>query len=214
MAHVVSVSTGRTFEAEWAGRLRRTAIDKRPVAGPVQVGRTGLDGDEQADTKYHGGRDKAVYAFAREDLDGWEAVVGRPLRDGVFGENLTTRGIDVNASVIGERWRVGSALLEVCSVRIPCRVFAGWMDQPAWVRRCTEEARNGPYLRVLEPGVVRAGDEVDVVHRPEGSLSVSDVFRALTTRADLLPALLDLPGLEHDIVRRARRRLAAIPTAG
>ncbi|HWL98361.1 MAG TPA: MOSC domain-containing protein [Nocardioidaceae bacterium] len=213
-AYVHSVNHGRVFEAAWAGRLRRTAIDKRPVTQAVAVGELGVAGDEQADTKYHGGRDKAVYAFAREDLDRWEQLLGRSLHDGQFGENLTTAGIDVNDALVGERWRVGEALLEVCSVRIPCRVFANWLEEQGWVRRFTADARPGPYLRVVEPGLVAAGDPIAVEHRPTQQLTVSTVFRAMTTRPDLLPLLLEVPALEDDLADQARRRLRAEPTLG
>jgi MOSC domain-containing protein YiiM len=213
-AYVHSVSRGRVFEAAWAGRLRRTAIDKRPVTHAVAVGDLGVAGDEQADVKYHGGPDKAVYAFAREDLDRWEEVLGRSVHDGQFGENLTTSGIDVNEALVGERWRVGEALLEVCSVRIPCRVFANWLQERGWVRRFTAEARPGPYLRVVEPGLVAAGDPISVEHRPPHDLTVSTVFQAMTTRADLLPLLLEVPELEKDLADRARRQLRLKPTLG
>jgi MOSC domain-containing protein YiiM len=211
-AYVHSVNHGRVFEAAWAGRLRRTAIDKRPVTQVVSVGELGVAGDEQADTKYHGGRDKAVYAFAREDLDRWEQLLARSLHDGQFGENLTTAGIDVNDALVGERWRVGEALLEVCSVRIPCRVFANWLEEQGWVRRFTADARPGPYLRVVEPGLVAAGDHIAVEHEPTHQLTVSTVFRAMTTRPDLLPLLLEVPALEDDLADQARRRLRAEPT--
>jgi MOSC domain-containing protein YiiM len=213
-AQVRSVSTGRVVEAAWAGRLRRTAIDKRPSPAPVVVGDLGMVGDEQADVKYHGGPDKAVYAFAREDLDGWQRALGRRLHDGQFGENLTTVGLDVNEALVGERWRVGEALLEVCSVRIPCRVFAAWLRETGWVRRFTEEGRPGPYLRVVERGAVAAGDPIAVVHRPVHDVTVTTVFRALTTRPDLLPLLLEVPGLEDDLAHRAGRLLSAKPTVG
>jgi MOSC domain-containing protein YiiM len=213
-AYVHSVNHGRVFEAAWAGRLRRTAIDKRPVTRAVAVGELGVAGDEQADVKYHGGRDKAVYAFAREDLDRWEQVLGRSLHDGQFGENLTTSGIDVNEALVGERWRVGEALLEVCSVRIPCRVFANWLQEQGWVRRFTADARPGPYLRVVEPGLVAAGDPIAVEHRPRHELTVSVVFQAMTTRSDLLTLLLEVPELEDDLADQARRQLRAKPTLG
>jgi MOSC domain-containing protein YiiM len=213
-AYVCSVNHGKVFEAAWAGRLRRTAIDKRPVTHAVDVGELGVAGDEQADVKYHGGPDKAVYAFAREDLDRWEQVLGRSLHDGQFGENLTTSGIDVNHALVGERWRVGGALLEVCSVRIPCRVFANWLQEQGWVRRFTADARPGPYLRVVEPGLIAPGDPIEVEHRPTHELTVSTVFQAMTTRSDLLPLLLEVPQLEDDLADQARRQLRAKPTLG
>ena len=115
-------------EAAWAG-IGRTSIDKQPVAGPVLARRLGLDGDQVSDTRHHGGVDQAVYAFAREDLDCWAGELGQEIRDGQFGENLTTLGIDVNEAEVGERWRIGDALLEVASVRIPCNDFKCWMGR-------------------------------------------------------------------------------------
>src|SRR4051812_4756368 len=125
MGQVISVNVGTPVQQSWAG-IGRTSIDKQPVAGPVEADRLGLSGDQVSDTKHHGGPDQAVYAFAREDLDGWERELGREIRDGQFGENLTTRGLDVNEAEVGERWQVGTVLLEVSSVRIPCNDFKNW----------------------------------------------------------------------------------------
>lgn len=201
-ARVVAVNVGPARDEEWAGKLRRTAIDKRPVSGAVRVDVGGVEGDEIADLANHGGLEQAVYAYAREDLDHWAGELGGPIDDGMFGENLTTVGIDVNAALVGEQWQVGEPgtgpLLEVASVRIPCRVFANWLglrglDDTAFVKRFAHAGRPGPYLRVLEPGVVRAGDRLRVVDRPDHGLTVLRLFRALTTERDLLPELLDVP---------------------
>src|SRR6185312_14468971 len=104
MAQVISVNVGKVREASWVG-IGRTAMDKQPVPKVVPVTRLGLEGDQVGDTKFHGGPDQAVYAFAREDLDWWEGELGREIRDGQFAENLTTRGIDVNEAEVGERWQ-------------------------------------------------------------------------------------------------------------
>lgn len=212
MAHLLSVNTGLPRERDWAG-IGRTSIDKRPVAGPVQVHRLGLEGDQVSDTKHHGGVDQAVYAFAREDLDHWAAELGREIPDGHFGENLTTAGIDVNEAEVGERWRIGSALLEVCSVRIPCNDFKEWMghrgyDRTAWVKRFAAVGRPGPYLRVVTEGAVTAGDELSVVHRPGHGVTVSTMFRALTTDHALLPELLRVDGLVAEARERVERHVA------
>jgi MOSC domain-containing protein YiiM len=208
-ARVRSVNVGRPRERDWAG-IGRTSIEKHPVAGPVRVRRLGLDGDQVSDTKHHGGVDQAVYAFAREDLDAWAAELGAEIPNGQFGENLTTEGIDVNEAEVGERWLVGDAVLEVASVRIPCNDFKEWMgrcgyDQRAWVRRFAATNRPGPYLRVLTEGAVCAGDEITVVHRPGHGVTVSTMFRALTTEASLLPELLKVEGLVEEAQARAER---------
>jgi MOSC domain-containing protein YiiM len=199
MAQVISVNVGTPREADWAG-IGRTAIEKHAVAGVVPVTRTGVRGDQVGDTKYHGGIDQAVYAFAREDLDWWEGELGRKIRNGQFAENLTTLGIDVNEAEVGEQWRVGTSLLEVAMVRIPCNDFKNWQrlngyDERAWVKRFAAQGRPGPYLRVLEEGDVQAGDELVVVHRPGHGVTVSTMFRALTTERSLLPELAQVENL-------------------
>jgi MOSC domain-containing protein YiiM len=209
-ARVLSVNVGTPVHASWAGDLGRTAIDKKPVAGPVRAEALGLHGDQVAGTRDHGGVDQAVYAFAREDLDIWAARLGRDIPNGRFGENLTTVGIDLNEALVGERWRIGTAVFEVASVRIPCSVFKGWMgvsgyDATRWVKRFTAEGRPGPYLRVVEAGEIRAGDPLQVVHRPDHDVTVGLMFRALTTERSLLPRLLAAPALLPDARRQAER---------
>lgn len=191
---IASVNSGPVIEADWAGRMRRTAIDKRSAAGAVAVGFLGLDGDDQADREHHGGPDKAVYAYAREDLDAWQVRLGRALRDGAFGENLTTIGVDVTGAVIGEQWRVGSTLLEVTLPRTPCRVFQAWVGESQWVKSFTEEGRFGVYLRVLDEGRVRAADPVEIVHRPDHGITAAAGFAAgRTADVGLLERIVALP---------------------
>lgn len=198
-----SVSIGKPA-AEAGTRQERTAIRKRPVPGPVAATRLGLAGDGVGSPDVHGGADMAVYAFAREDLDRWEAELGVALPDGWFGENLTTVGIDVNAALVGERWQVGGALLEIAKVRIPCHTFQVRMAEAGaaptgWVARFTRDARPGAYLRVLREGPVCAGDAVEVVHRPGHGVTVSHMFRALTTDRARLPDLLVIDGLAASV---------------
>jgi MOSC domain-containing protein YiiM len=207
-----SVNVRTPQPREWA-EIGRTAIEKLPVTGPVRAGRLGLAGDQVGDTVHHGGVDQAVYAFAREDLDRWGERLGSPIRDGGFGENLTTSGYDINEAVVGERWRVGSALLEVASIRTPCNDFKAWMgtagfDNTAWVKRFTADARPGPYLRVVEEGELRAGDEVEVVDRPGHGVTVSHMFRALLTDRTLLPDLLVVDGLVEEARLKAEKYVA------
>lgn len=193
-----------------------TGIDKQPVAGPVLLrapgGRTaglgsGVVGDRIIDTRYHGGNDQAVYAYAREDYDWWERRLGRALPGGLFGDNLTTEGVDVNGALVGERWRTGEAILEAALPRIPCKTFAAKMGELQWVKRFTEEARPGAYLRVVRPGYVRAGDEITVVHRPEHDLSIAELFRALTTEPELLPKIVGIQEVPAGLRAKALKRL-------
>src|SRR5919205_1072755 len=120
VARVISVNVGTPREVDTGRRIVRTAIWKHPVEGRVPVRGVNLAGDDQADRSVHGGPDKAVYAYAAEDTEWWERELGRQLGPGTFGENLTVRGLDVTGALIGERWRIGTALLEVTAPRIPC----------------------------------------------------------------------------------------------
>lgn len=206
------MNLGRATPSDHTDWPAGTGIDKRPADGPVRVaapgpkgqGASGLAGDTVCDTRHHGGDDQAVYAYAREDLDVWERELGRELANGVFGENFTTSGIDVSGALVGERWRVGSELLlEVTSPRIPCRTFAGWLGERGWVKRFTRAAVPGAYLRVLEPGEVRSGDPVEIVHRPDHEVTVAFLFRAETTERELLPRVLAAGDALHPEAREA-----------
>ena len=203
---VLSVNVGRPRPNPWKP-VALTGIDKRPVGeavmvtapGPKGTGAVGLAGDRVYDVKHHGGPDQAVYAYAREDLDAWQGELGLPLGNGVFGENLTTAGTDVNGALIGERWRVGPD---------PCGTFQGWLARAGWIKQFTAAARPGAYLRVIEPGRVRAGDAVVIEHRPDHDVTVAVTFRALTTEPGLLPRLLAAAALPDDIKDLARKRTA------
>lgn len=193
---LLSVNVARPAPVSWQPQ-RATAINKRPVTGPVHAGALGLVGDQVGDTKHHGGVDQAVYVYAREDLDLWGERLGVHLQNGQFGENFTTQGIDVNAALLGERWRIGSAVFEVAEVRIPCNTFKNWLsdlglDNTAWVKRFTAECLPGPYLRVVQPGVVTAGEALTVISRPGHDITVATMFRAFTTDRSLLPRLLEV----------------------
>jgi MOSC domain-containing protein YiiM len=176
-------------------RPNRSGIDKRPVAGRVAVRELGLDGDVQVNKKHHGGEGQAVYAYAQEDADWWAAELGRDLPPGRFGENLRTAALDLTGAVLGERWRVGTALVEVTSPRIPCANFARFWDIPDLVKRFAAHGATGAYLRVLETGDIAAGDVVEVVHRPGHGVTAGVAFRALTTQKSRLPELA--AALEH-----------------
>ncbi|WP_367433687.1 MOSC domain-containing protein [Streptomyces celluloflavus] len=207
---LLSVNVGRPTPSEHTDSPAGTGIDKQPVDGPVAVaapgpkgvGASGLAGDAVVDTRHHGGDDQAVYAYAREDLDAWQRELGRELGNGVFGENLTTAGVEVNGALVGERWRIGDRLLlEVTSPRIPCRTFQGWLGEHGWIKRFTAAGAPGAYLRVLEPGEIRSGDTVEVVHSPDHDVTVALMFRALTTQRELLPRLLAVGDALHPEAR-------------
>ncbi|MCT9081699.1 MOSC domain-containing protein [Streptomyces fulvoviolaceus] len=216
---LLSLNLGRAQSVPYTDQPEGlTGIDKRPADGPVRVsapgpkgtGGSGLAGDQVCDRRHHGGNDQAVYAVAREDLDDWERELGRPLANGAFGENLTPLGVDVSGAQIGERWRIGAELvLEVTCGRIPCHTFQEHVGEKRWVKRFTERGAPGAYLRVIEPGEIRAGDPVEVVHRPDHDVTVALQFRAVTTERGLLPRLLAAGEALHPEALAAARKYAA-----
>jgi MOSC domain-containing protein YiiM len=195
-------------------RPARSGIDKRPVTGRVAVGTLGLDGDVQVNRRHHGGEGQAVYAYAQEDADWWSAELGRELPAGRFGENLRTTGLDLRTALLGDRWRIGTALFEVTAWRTPCANFARFWGVPDLVERFAAHGATGAYLRVLTPGDVGAGDAVEVVSRPTHGITVETAFRIVTTEKarlpELAPAVPFLPVRNRaKLAARIERRLAA-----
>jgi MOSC domain-containing protein YiiM len=218
---VLSVNVGRPRTFEFNGRQVRSAIWKSPVVGRVAARGVNLEGDDQADRKAHGGVDKGIYAYAIEDLRWWESELNRSLPVGQFGENLTTEGIDVNGALVGERWEVGTTLLEVSEPRVPCWRLGVRMDDKGFVRRFTEALRPGAYLRILSEGSVGAGDEIRVVERPDQGLSVRDVFRIYSRDRQEAGRLLAVPGMSESwkawataLLRRAGSGTTPAPDPG
>lgn len=210
-ARVISVNVAAP-RPDPGGADRVSGIDKRPVPhidvfapGPNYGDGSGVVGDVIGDVKHHGGAQKAVYAFAREELDFWWAELGREagprgahegcaheggdLADGesgadgafapgTFGENLTTVGLDLAALKINQRVRIGAAELEVSVVRQPCRTFAGWLDERGWVKKFSARGRCGSYFRVAVPGRITAGDAIHLLGDPDHDVTMEVAFRA------------------------------------
>jgi MOSC domain-containing protein YiiM len=190
-----AVSVGRPRLVEAGRRTVSTAIWKTPVDGRIAVRGVNLDGDDQADRSVHGGPDKAVYAYAVEETHAWEAELGRELGPAAFGENLTTEGIDVSGAVVGERWRIGTTLLEVVQPRLPCFKLAIRMDDPGFVKRFAQASRPGAYLRIIEEGHLGAGDAIEVEARPEHGVTVRLISDAMLRDPSLIPQVLTAPDL-------------------
>ena len=209
----VNIGAARPINA----KSGKSGIDKRPVTEPVSVrapgpkgdGGAGIVGDKICDKPNHGGNDQAIYAYAREDLDGWERELGRDLRSGMFGENLTTSGVDVTGAVIGECWHIGSAVLQVTCPRIPCVTFETWLQIPRWIKTFTQRAIPGAYLRILRPGQFRVNDPIRITDRPDHEVTIGLAFRAVTLEPDLLPLLLRAEAFPEADREQVRRRIAA-----
>ncbi len=220
---VLAVNVGAVRQVTWQGRTFTTGIWKSPVGGRVAVRGVNLIGDDQADRQVHGGPDKAVYAYTREDAAWWEHELGQPVAPGTFGENLTLRGIDVSGAVIGEQWEIGTTLLEVAQPRLPCWKLGVRMDDPGFPRRFAAAGRPGAYLRIVQEGAVEAEDQVCIVHRPAHGITVCAVADIYLHNHDRASELLTVQGLaeswrvwaEEIVMKRgARRRTRGGPPKG
>ncbi len=204
---VLSINVGRPREFDYHGRPARSAIWKVSVTGRVAARGVNLEGDEQADLEAHGGPDKAVYAYAVEDLRWWQNEIGRSIPYGGFGENLTTEGIEVNDALVGERWEIGTAVFEISEPRVPCWRLGVRMNDALFPRRFTEAMRPGAYLRIIADGDLTATDEIRIVEKPNHDLTIRDVFRIFTRDRHEVERLLAIPRMSESWKRWAEALL-------
>jgi MOSC domain-containing protein YiiM len=197
---LVSVNVGTPSPVgQWRGHTIRSGITKAPVAGRVRVEGVNLAGDDQADRTVHGGPDKAVYAYAREDGDWWSDELGREIPSGMFGENLTTAGVSCTNAIIGERWRVGTVELEVCQPRLPCFKLGLRFGDGRMLKRFAQASRPGAYLRIVTEGELGEGDAVQITDRPDHGVTIALVSDAILLDGSLLPRALEAPQLPAEL---------------
>lgn len=198
-AVVVSVNVGKVGQVGEGHRRHASGIDKRPFDGALRCTRLGLAGDAVVDQRHHGGADQAVYAYSEDDYDWWRAETGLDCRPGLFGENLTIRGLPTDLAV-GDRLLIGEVVLEATAPRIPCDTFAAHLGDPNFGLAFRRAERPGIYFRVLNEGDVRAGDAVTIVFDGGNGVTMLDLFRfkyAQRHDASLLRRFLEAPLAER-----------------
>ena len=212
---LLSVNVGRPRVVEWKGKAVETGIFKEAVAGPVTVARTNLDRDRQADLGVHGGVDKAVYAYPSEHYPYWSRELDRPeLPWGMFGENLTTQGLDESTVRIGDRLAIGTAEFEVSQPRLPCFKLGIKFERADMVKRFLRSGRLGFYLRVLREGVIEAGEPIQLLSSEPEAVTIADLALLETTQREnvaLLHRAARTPALTASWRERYERLLAAAP---
>jgi MOSC domain-containing protein YiiM len=193
----VNVSLPRSVQL--GDRALMTGIFKKPVEGRVPLSSTNLRGDSQADRKVHGGPEKAVYAYSLEDTRWWAELFDASLEPGAFGENLSTTGLDVSGALIGERWSIGSTLLEVSQPRLPCVKLGLRFGDPRFVSMFAAAGRPGAYLRVLAEGQLGAGDAIEVVHSPGHGITCALVAHVVLRERKRAAEVLAAPELSDEM---------------
>ena len=210
---VLSIQIGRARAhppAEPGGKSWRSAIDKQPISGPLALGSEGLEGDAQADRRFHGGPERALLAYDHGHYAGWREELGRgELPPGSFGENLTVVGLSESEACIGDRFSLGLAVVQISQPRVPCVKLARRLATPDIVARAFATGRTGFYLRVLREGRVSAGPLV-LLERPFPELTVALGIRRLVDPVDdpAMNALASCPLLSDDYRRTLVRALS------
>ena len=195
MGLVEFLNIGPVREVEHNGRTVSTGIYKSPTSATQRIANNNVGLDRQADLKVHGGPHKAVYVYSSEDYRWWEDKLARSLEPGIFGENITTSGIDVTNANVGDRWQVGTATLEVSEPRLPCFKLGVRMGMPRIQKTFANANRPGAYLRVLDEGDVTAGDVINVQPVSPATVTMAEIARIYHDDRDAADSLLDVEGL-------------------
>lgn len=182
---ILSIQVGKPKLASFRGAEVSTGIFKDPVTGPVRLGLLNLEGDGQADLKVHGGREKALYAYGYDVYPRWKEL--RP-KDafpmGAFGENLTVDTLSEDQIFVGDTYRLGSARVQACQPRFPCQKLAVKFQDLGILKQFNALKRPGVYYRVLEEGVVAAGDTFQLIEREKISVSIQELFEIVRPEKD------------------------------
>ncbi len=215
---LVSVNVGLPRLLAWGGATFKTGIFKHAVPGRITLRTTNLDGDRQADLSVHGGVNKAVYGYPSEHYEAWNAELPDPARTwGAFGENFTTEGMLETDVSIGDRYRIGSAVVRVTTPRLPCFKLAAKFQRDDIIERFVRSGRCGYYFSVIEEGEVGAGDEFELLGREDPTLTIAEVNRLYTAKSpgrESLQRSLHVKTLPESWRDRFRARLAEIDGNG
>ncbi len=209
--HILSVNVGQPRTMEWHGRAVVTSIFKQPVTGPVQVAEANLAGDEQADLRVHGGPDKAVYAYDADHYATWRTLLPdwSDWSPGLFGENLTTKGLLETEVRIGDVFKIGTARLRAVQPRQPCYKLNVRFNNASIVSHFAQLSRPGIYFRVVEPGTLQAGDSLELLERAPVPITIQNVAQLLLSRFNesaQLAEVLALPHLPESLKQYLARR--------
>jgi MOSC domain-containing protein YiiM len=209
---IISINVARPRLASYRGETYSTGIFKQPVSGPIALRTLNLDGDRQADLAVHGGPNKAVYAYPSEHYDYWRSELpGTNLPWGMFGENFTTEGLMENDLHIGDRLRIGSAVIVVRQPRIPCQKLAVKFQRQDILARFLRSGRSGFYFAVEVEGTVEAGESFELLSQEPDAITIAEmnhVFAEDIYNDALLRKAIASVALPEDWRDHFRKRLA------
>jgi len=188
---VLSVHVGSLQEMLRNGKKIRTGIFKRKTEGSIKVTRLGLEGDDQANKKLHGGIYKAICVYPSEHYDFWKEELGNPgLSFGDFGENLTTAGLMEGDIHLGDRLRIGSTEIVATQPREPCITLNARLDTKDLSARIRKSGRSGFYFSVVKEGIIKNGDSIECINRDENRVTVSDFNQIINGEPEVADIIL------------------------
>jgi MOSC domain-containing protein YiiM len=200
---IISLNIGCSKEIEWKGKIFQTSIYKNPVNGKRKVTFNSIEGDNQSDLINHGGTNKAIYAYSLEYYEVWKDYIDIELNEfGLFGENLTTKGLLDSEVKIGNIYKVGTTFLQVIQPRFPCFKLNMRFNNDTMLKQFNALKMNGIYFRVIEEGELEAGDEFELIQESKFSITVLDVVECRASKGenqDKLKEILELPFIPDDL---------------
>ena len=202
---LLSLNTGTPQPKEWNGEIITTSIFKKAVSGSRKVFFLNIEGDIQSDLNHHGGVNKAVYAYDSSYYEHWKKILEREdWERGLFGENLTTEGLTDDKVCIGNVYRIGSAKLQAIQPRFPCTRLNIRFGLPDMIERFFEQKRHGIYFRVVEEGIIEAGDSIELVESSLSNITIQNLVDSYTSKGedkDLLKQILEIEYLPEKLKR-------------
>ena len=218
MGVVVSVNVGLPQDVAWQGRIVRTAVWKTPVTGRILARRLNLDGDGQGDLCGHGGEQRALLVYQLDSYRYWSRLLGRSdLVAGIFGENLTVEGLADTEICIGDRFKVGGAIVEVSQPRVTCYRVGIRLNHKEIPALLVAHRRPGFYLRVIQEGEIGAGDRIEKLSDGPERMTVAEIDALLYAAEHPLEALrraVRIPALSLGWQESMRAILTAAEVGG
>ncbi|WMX12690.1 MULTISPECIES: MOSC domain-containing protein [unclassified Aureispira] len=200
---LISLNVGQPQTLTWKGKTVQTSIFKQPIHGKQSVSFLNIVGDQQADLRYHGGRDKAIYSYDLSHYEAWKKQLHRDEWSfGLFGENLSTEGLDETQVLIGNIYQIGSVVIQATQPRIPCFKLNICFDREDMTSLFYNFKRYGIYFRVLEEGTLEAGDTIKLIESSPYAISIQDLVNTFVSKGKdkvLLEKILDIPLLPNGI---------------